>query len=100
MCPICRFAECPGKGYPLMWERFAAGRDVEHWRAIHDGLNGLAAVPPAFAARPSVAEMMDRLEQIRACPEFSRPSDCGCVFGRCARSGKPTTYHECDRCLE
>jgi hypothetical protein len=22
-----------------MWERYAAGRDVEHWRKIHDRLN-------------------------------------------------------------
>jgi hypothetical protein len=29
-----------------MWERFAAGRDVEHWRSIHDQLNGLVPFDP------------------------------------------------------
>lgn len=46
LCPICQkpVAEC--KGYPLMRERFAAGRDVAHWRRIHDQLNGLIPTEP------------------------------------------------------
>ncbi len=47
MCTICNKPECPGKTYPLMVERFAAGRDVDHWRATHDRINGLAPMNPA-----------------------------------------------------
>lgn len=35
-CPICGEIDCGGVVYALMVERYAAGRDREHWRRIHD----------------------------------------------------------------
>lgn len=53
-CPICNDPTCPGNGYQLMWGQYAAGSNVEHWRRIHDKLNGLAPMNPWKA--PEVSE--------------------------------------------
>jgi hypothetical protein len=58
-------------------------------------------LPPA-PERPvpaAVAERFERLERILGCPHFSRPADCGCRFGVCGQTGKPTTFARCDDCL-
>ena len=44
-----------------MYERYAAGRDVEHWRLIHDRLNGL--VP--MQAPPQIAPLSDEDMKLR-----------------------------------
>ena len=60
MCPICGRAGCVT--YPLMLERFAAGRDVEHWTRIHDQLNGIApSYPPLLEQLGNAAAAAGRL---------------------------------------
>jgi hypothetical protein len=58
MCPICSDPTCPGNGYQFMWERFAAGRNVDHWRLIHDRLNGLAPMNPPQPRQPADDEAL------------------------------------------
>jgi hypothetical protein len=42
-CPICGRSGC--KTYPLILEKWAAGENREHWKRIHDQMNGLAYPP-------------------------------------------------------
>lgn len=58
--------------------------------------------PAAAAAsgRPSVAQHWARIQEIKACRFFDRSEGCGCVFGRCLDSGKPTSFGACDACLK
>ncbi|MGZ5996121.1 MAG: DUF6171 family protein [Isosphaeraceae bacterium] len=106
-CPICGGTGC--RTYPLMVERFTAGRDVEHWRRIHDSINGVetaAAYPSLLAqagnlARAAAAFVADglavvgdeeqarRLELCRTCPQFDADQGrcrlCGCFMSLRAR---------------
>jgi hypothetical protein len=87
ICPICHLAEC--KGYPLLWERYAAGRDVEHWLRIHDRLNGL----PVAQSPPD-----PWLAVIRACPDHN-PGCCAHPAAYCTRFARDVTHEHCIACL-
>ena len=98
-CPIC-FDPSQCKGYPLMWDRLRAGRDVAHWTKIHAELNGIApSYPPLLeqlgnTARAAVGfaasgfKVADQAEQERRiaicykCEKFDsvqqRCTVCGC----------------------
>src|SRR5208282_3776366 len=100
-CPICGGSSC--QTYPLMLERFAAGRDREHWRAVHDRMNGITpSYPPLLeqlgnAARAAVgfvasgvsvadeAEQGRRIAICHTCEFFDHAQErcfkCGCAGG-------------------
>lgn len=50
-------------------------------------------------ARPSVSATMARIAEIKACRYFARDAECGCAFGKCLETGKPTSFNACDKCL-
>jgi hypothetical protein len=54
-CPICGGTGC--RTYDLMLVRWLSGRDRDHWRRVHDRLNGVGPGPatpsPLAARRPS-----------------------------------------------
>jgi len=62
-CLICGSTGCTT--YPLMIERFVAGRDREHWQCIHDQINGIES-DAARAAR-LIAEFPPQPTDRRCC---------------------------------
>jgi len=83
-----------------MWERHAAGHHVEHWRLIHDRLNGLA---PMQAASPPSATTVGQVDDpwrplILACPDHN-PGCCAHPAAFCSRFLKDVSRDECIACL-
>lgn len=97
-CPICGGDSC--RGYDLMWVRWLSGRDRDHWRRVHDRLNGVVA--PDQLVPPPVGESVAALKLVRACPHRSRDEGCGCNGHRCAlgkgRAGL-VTHRDCLACV-
>jgi hypothetical protein len=88
-----------------MWEQYAAGRNLGHWRRIHDRLNapppGKSPIPPSVIARAvsatraavgfvasglkvvSPEDRQQRLAICRACDRYDAASGqclaCGCA---------------------
>lgn len=100
-CPICGIVDCGGVVYPRMVSEYAAGRNRDHWRRIHDGAAASVesyppvleragnaakslgrAVASGFAA-VDAAERDRRLATCRECEHFDagpgRCRLCGCV---------------------
>jgi hypothetical protein len=55
-CPICGVVDCGGVVYPLLVERYLAGRNREHWRRIHDRKAVPVDSPDDLALRAYVAK--------------------------------------------
>jgi hypothetical protein len=85
MTTPARSAAATPAAYDLMWVRWLSGRDRDHWRRVHDRLNGVGArdqsVPPP---RPPVAESVAAMKRVKECPHRSRDEGCGCNGHRCA----------------
>jgi hypothetical protein len=47
-CPICGGTGC--RTYDLMLVRWLSGRDRDHWRRVHDVLNGVGTRDESVAA--------------------------------------------------
>lgn len=75
-----------------MWERFAAGVNVDHWRTVHDRLNGMAPMQP-YEAKPD-----PELAQIMACPDYN-PGCCASPAPFCSRFALHPTREKCLECL-
>ncbi len=99
ICPICGKDGC--KTYPLMVENFLAGKNVDHWRRVHDRMNssveypslvqqvknlGMAAFNFAKDGFKTVDEVEQsrRLEICKGCEFFdavqNRCKKCGCYM--------------------
>jgi hypothetical protein len=78
-----------------MVERYAAGRDVEHWVRIHDQLNGLAPSQAAVIQSPPDPW----LAVIRACPDHN-PGCCASPLPYCSRFHIHPSREQCISCLE
>jgi hypothetical protein len=99
-CPICGGEGCAT--YPLMVKEFAAGRNREHWRTIHDQMNGVAPVP----SRPQASRVVPSSAAIRAtqlgfhrCWFSTKDSECGCSGVRCHLKKRIVTLSDCVTCL-
>jgi hypothetical protein len=77
-----------------MVERYAAGRDVEHWVRIHDQLNGLAPSQAAVIQSPPDPW----LAVIRAC-DYHNPGCCSSPMPFCSLYAKNVTREDCIACL-
>jgi len=96
-CPICGVVGCT-RSYPLMLARWAAGRDREHWRRIHDEIDA----PPGD--RPSVSESLSLIRRMEACPDREKRTDCGCAGLATCHRGKGdarglVSPQQCFQCL-
>jgi hypothetical protein len=94
-CVICGKEAC--KTYPLMIERFTAGRDVEHWRRIHDRMNGMAPTVIVVPQAPSPPDPW--LPLIRACDDY-QPGCCASPAPFCTRFNVVPSRDQCIACLQ
>jgi hypothetical protein len=96
-CPICGVAGC-GRTYPLMLERWAAGRDREHWRRIHDGIKRGSNA----SVFPKAAETIALIKRMGECPDRKPTTNAGCGCALCARGkgrGGIVNHRDCFACL-
>jgi hypothetical protein len=81
-CPICGGTGC--KTYDLMLVRYLSGRDRDHWRRVHDRLNGRDQAGNGVAVLPPASESIAAMKKVKECPHRSRDEGCGCSGHRCA----------------
>jgi hypothetical protein len=77
-----------------MWERYAEGRDVGHWKRIHDQVNGLVMMPaPVAASAPD-----PWLPLIRDC-DYHNPGCCAHPAAFCSLFARDVSREDCVGCL-
>jgi hypothetical protein len=99
-CPICGGTGC--RTYDLMLVRYLSGRDRDHWRRVHDRLNGVDQMRIPNSHLPPAAESVAALRKIKECPHRSRDTGCGCNGHRCALGkGKAglVAHRDCMACV-
>jgi hypothetical protein len=79
-----------------MLERWAEGRNLDHWRRIHDReiVGNIAMIP--------VRESASLLARMKACPDRDPTTNAGCGCALCARGkgrGGIVNHRDCFACL-
>lgn len=98
----CVDCPCPGQclARPIWCQDWAPSGDPVKRRHICDRSRIAAGLPTGTSGPIPLAESLDLVRSMRACPFHSTGPGCGCSGSRCAlRGGRPVSHVDCFGCI-